>query len=65
MLLHKKEGRKKTLFNDALNTFYYGYTGVMHTIKNYINSKIGNLLLPLSGLLFLFDSKGSFIMTIS
>ena len=48
-----KEGN--VLFNDGLNTF----------IKDHSDSKRGNPLPPLHGLLFLISSKGSFICTIT
>ena len=45
------------LFNNTLNTFY------LHMVKDHSDSERGNLLLP-HGLLFLINSKGSFICTI-
>ena len=45
------------LFNDALNTFSYGYMA-----SDQSDSERGNLLPP-HGLLFLISSKGSFICT--
>ena len=54
----KKEGN--ALFNDALNTFYLQLYGVGHMVKDHSDSERGN---PLP-LLFLINSKGSFICTI-
>ena len=57
-----KEGRK-CLFNDALNTFYLRLYGVRHMVKDHSDSEKGNPLPP-HGLLFPFNSKGSFICII-
>ena len=57
------DGRKNILFNDTLNTFYLWLYGVRHMVKDHSDSERGNPLLP-HGLLFLIDSKGSFICTI-
>ena len=57
----RKEGN--VLFNDALNTFYLRLYGVGHMVKNHSDSERGNLLPP-HGLLFLMNSKGSFICII-
>ena len=57
-----KEGRMFK-FNDALNTFYLWLYGVGHMVKDHLDSERGNPLLP-HGLLFLINSKGSFICTI-
>ena len=51
------------LFNNALNTFYLWLYGVEHIVKDHSDSERGNPLLP-HGLLFLINSKGSFICTI-
>ena len=51
------------LFNDTLNTFYLRLYGVGHMVKDHSDSERGNPLLP-HGLLFLINSKGSFICTI-
>ena len=51
-----KEGT--SLFNDTFDTFYLGLYGIGHT------NEIGNLLLPLHGVLFSISSKGSFICTL-
>ena len=51
------------LFNDALNTVYLRLYGVRHLVKDHSDSEKGNPL-PLHGLLFLINSKGSFICTI-
>ena len=56
-----KEGN--VLFNDTLNTFYLWLYGVRHMVKDHSDSEKGNLLLP-HRLLFLINSKGSFICTI-
>ena len=56
-----KEGN--VLFNDACNTFYLRLYGVRHMVKDHSDSEKGNPLLP-HRLLFLIDSKGSFICTI-
>ena len=63
-LCHKsllKEGN--ALFNDALNTFYSRLYGVRHMVKDHSDSERENPL-PSHGLLFSFNSKGSFICTI-
>ena len=51
------------LFNYALNTFYLWLYGVGHKVNDHSDSERGNPLLP-HGLLFLINSKGSFICTI-
>ena len=61
MLEGKKEGN--VLFNDALNTFYLRLYGIRHMVKDHSDSEEGNPLLP-HRLLFLINSKGSFICTI-
>ena len=62
-----KEGRKKEeMFYLTTHSthFMYGYNyGVGHMIKDHSESEIGNLLPP-HGLLFLINSKDSFICTI-
>ena len=60
-----KEGRKEGmfLFNNALNTFYLQLYGVRHMVKKHSDSEKGNPLPP-HRLLFLINSKGSFICTI-
>ena len=59
------EGRKEgnVLFNDTLNTFYLRLYGIRHMVKDHSDSEKGNLLPP-QRLLFLINSKGSFICTI-
>ena len=57
----RKEGN--VLFNDALHTFYLRLYGVRHMVKDHSDSERGNLLSP-HGLLFPFNSKGSFICII-
>ena len=56
------EGRREgnVLFNDALNTFYLRLYGVRHMVKDHSDSERGSPLPP-HGLLFLINSKGSFI----
>ena len=48
-----------------LNTFYLRLYGIGHMVKDHADSERGNPLLPLHGILFTIDSKGSFICTIS
>ena len=55
-----KEGN--VLFNDTLNTFYLQLYGVRHMVKDHSDGEKGNPLLP-HRLLFLINSKGSFILT--
>ena len=57
----RKEGN--VLFNDALNTFYLRLYGVRDMVEGHSDSERGNPLPP-HGLLFLINSKGSFIRTI-
>ena len=61
----KMEGRKEgnVSFNNALNTFYLQLYGIRHMVKDHSDSERGNPLPP-PGLLFLINSKGSFICTI-
>ena len=56
---NSNKGRKEgnVLFNDALNTYYLQLYGVRHMVKDHLDSERGNPLLPLHGLLFLFNSK--------
>ena len=60
-LSRRKEGN--VLFNEPLNTFYSRLYGVRHMVKDHSDSERGNPLLP-HGLVFLINSKGSFICTI-
>ena len=60
-LAGRKEGN--VLFNNAFNTFYLQLYGVRHMVKDHTYSERGNPLPP-HGLLFLINSKGSFICTI-
>ena len=53
------ERKGNVLFHDALNTFYLRLYGVKHMVKDHSDSDKGNHLL-----LFLINSKGSFIRTI-
>ena len=59
------QGRKERniLLNDALNTFYLWLYGIRHMVKDHSDNEKGNLLPP-HRLLFLINSKGSFICTI-
>ena len=59
--LKRKKGN--VLFNDALNTFKKLYC-IGNMVKDYSDSERGNPLLLLHRLLFLINSKGSFICTI-
>ena len=54
----------KVLFNNAFNTFYLQLYGTGHIIKDQSESKRGNPLPMLHYLIFLINSKGSFICTI-
>ena len=58
------QGRKERniLFNNALNTFYLWLYG-RHMVKDHSDNEKVNLLPP-HRLLFLINSKGSFICTI-
>ena len=49
ILLARKE---MGFFNNTLNTFYLWFYSVSHMVKDHSDSKRGNLLLPLHGLLF-------------
>ena len=60
-IVYMKEGN--VLFNDTLNTFYLRLYGVRHMVKDHSDSEKGNPLPP-HRLLFLINSKGSFICTI-
>ena len=51
------------LFNNALNTFYLWLYGVRHMVEDHSDSERGSPLPP-HGLLFLINSKDSFICTI-
>ena len=64
-LTYHYSGRKEgnVLFNDEHNTFYLRLYGVRHMVKDHSDSEKGNLLPP-HRLLFLINSKGSFICTI-
>ena len=46
------------LFNNLLNTFYLQVYGIGHMVKDHSDSKTGNPLLPLHGLLFPINNKG-------
>ena len=59
-ILDKEEN---VLFNDALNTFHLWLYGVRLMVKDHSDSERGNPLPP-HRLLFLINSKGSFICTI-
>ena len=58
---HERE--RNVLFNDTLNTFYLRLYGVRHMVKDHSDSEKGNPLPP-HRLLFLINSKGSYICTI-
>ena len=64
MCTFRKKERNVFLFNDALNTFYLRLYGVRHMVKDYSDSEKGNPLPP-HRLLFLINSKGSFICIIT
>ena len=51
---------RNVLFNDAVNTFYLRLYGVTHMVKDHSDSERGNPL-PTHGLLFLINSKGSYM----
>ena len=55
--------RRNVLFNDSLTTFFLWLYGVRYIVKDNLDSKRGNPLLPLHKLLFLISSKGSFVCT--
>ena len=59
VLIGRKEGN--VLFNDTRNTFYLRLYGIGHMVKDHSDSERGNR--P-HGLLFLINSKGSFICPI-
>ena len=64
IVIKKRESKEgNILFNDALNTFYLWLYGVTHMVNDNSDSERGNPLLP-HGLLFLINSKGSFICII-
>ena len=58
-----RERERNVLFKDVLNTIYLRLYGVSHMVKDHIDSEGGNPL-PLHGLFFPINSKGSFICTI-
>ena len=60
---HMVERERNVLVNDALNTFYLRLYGIGHMVKDHSDSEKGNPLPP-HRLLFLINSKGSFICTI-
>ena len=62
-LQHETRKKGSVLFNHVLNTFYLRLYGVGHMVKDHPDSERGNPLPP-HGLLFLINSKGSFICTI-
>ena len=55
----KTGNEQNVLFNDALNTFFC-FVGVNHMVKYHSDSKRGNILLIVHGLLFLSSSNASF-----
>ena len=60
MMHSTDEGRKEMFY---LTTFYLWLYGVRHMVKDHSDSEKGNPLPP-HRLLFLINSKGSFICTI-
>ena len=58
--LRKEEN---VLFNETLNTFYLRLYGVVHIVKDHLDSERGNLIPP-HGLRFPISSNCSFICTI-
>ena len=54
ILLLYKEGT--VLFNNTLNTYLLLYD-IRHIVKDNLDSKMGNLLMPLHGLFFQISSK--------
>ena len=60
---HRKEIRKKGNVYLTMHSthFIYAYMVLGHMVKDHSDSKRGNPLLSLHGLLFLIRSKGSFI----
>ena len=56
----RKDG--SILFNDTLNTFYLQLYGIGHVVKDHSDSKRGNMLPPVHGLLSPISSKGFFYM---
>ena len=60
----KREREGNILFNDAPNTFWLWLYVVKNMVRNHSDSKMGNPLPPLHGLLFPISSNGSFICTI-
>ena len=61
--LKRNERKGNVLFNNTLNTFYLQLYGIGHMVKDHSDSERVNSLLQ-HGLLFLINSKGSFICTI-
>ena len=59
----ERRKRGKVLFNKALKTFYLQLNGVRHMVKDHSDSKRGKPL-PQHWLLFLINSKGSFVCVI-
>ena len=61
----KRKEREREMFYLTTHTthFIYGLYGVRHMVKDHSDSEKGNPLLP-HRLLFLINSKGSFIYTI-
>ena len=60
----ERERERNVFFNNALNTFYLRLYSIIHVVKDHSDSEKGNPLLP-HRLLFLINSKGSFICTMS
>ena len=60
-----KYGRKEMFYLTTHSThFIFQLYGIIHMVKDHLDSERGNLLSPLHGLLFPISSKGSFICTI-
>ena len=65
LMLIKINTHTHVSIKDAVNTFYYIVIWHhRHMVKDNLESKRGNPLLSLHGLLFLISSKGSFTCTI-
>ena len=58
--LQEERNEGNALFNNALETFYLWVYGIRCMVKEHSDSKRGNPLLSVQGLLFV-NSKGSFI----
>ena len=63
MVISTSEGGENILFNDALYTFCIPLYDVVNMVNDYTDTKRGNLLPSLHGLLFPISRKGYFICT--